>query len=142
MLTRNELKELAKARLQEAKVLFDKGLYDGACYLAGYVVELALKARICKILDLDEYPQTGEISRAFKTHNYDNLLKLSGLERRFNDAIGTNPSLLINWSVLEGWTEEFRYRPIGSSSKKDIERIINALDNPKDGVFTWIKRRW
>jgi len=70
MPTRNELKQLAKTRLQEAKTLFDKGLYDGACYLAGYVIELALKARICKILDLTEYLQSGEISRAFKIHKY------------------------------------------------------------------------
>ena len=50
MPTRQELKKLAKIRLLEAKALFDKGLYDGACYLAGYVVALALKARICKVL--------------------------------------------------------------------------------------------
>jgi len=106
------------------------------------VVELALKARICKILDLAEYPQLGEISRAFKTHKYSDLLKLSGLERRFNDAMKTNPSLYGNWTLLRDWTEEFRYRSIGSSSKKDAERIINALDEPKDGVFTWIKKRW
>jgi len=142
MPTRNELKNLAKTRLQEAKVLFDKGLYDGACYLAGYVVELALKARICKILDLVEYPQSGEISRAFKTHRYDDLLILSGLERKFNDARGTNSSLHANWSLLRKWTEDIRYHPIGSKSKKDAEYVINALDNPEDGVFTWIKKRW
>ena len=99
--TRNKLKELAKARLHEAKVLCDKELYDGVCYLAGYVIELALKARICRISDLAEYPQTGEISRAFKTHKYSDLLKLSGLERIFNDAMGTNPSLYWNWSLLK-----------------------------------------
>jgi HEPN domain-containing protein len=142
MPTRNELKQLAKTRLQEAKVLFDKGFYDGACYLSGYVVELALKARICKILDLSEYPHSGEISRAYKTHRYGDLLMLSGLERKFSDAIGTNSSLHENWGLLIDWTEEFRYRPIGSSSKKVAEKIINALDNPKDGVFTWIKKRW
>ena len=133
---------MAKSRLQEAKVLFDKGFYDGACYLAGYVVELAVKARICKILALTEYPETGEISRAFKTHRYSDLLKLSGLERRFNDAITTNSSLYKNWFLVKDWTEDFRYRPIGSSSKKEDEDIINALDAPKDGVFTWIKKRW
>jgi HEPN domain-containing protein len=142
MPTRNELKQLAKTRLKEAKFLFDTGFYDGACYLAGYVVELALKARICKILDLAEYPQSGEISRAYKTHRYGDLLMLSGLERKFSDAIGTNSSLLANWTLLTKWTEELRYLPIGSSSKKDAKDIINALEDPKDGVFTWIKKRW
>lgn len=101
-----ELKALAATRLLEAKTLFNKRLYDGACYLAGYVVELALKARICKALDLTYYPKSGEISRVFKTPKFDDLLKLSGLERKFNKA---NSSLLRNWSLLTEWSEEFRY---------------------------------
>ena len=58
MPTRNELKELAKLRLKEAETLFDAGLYDGAVYVCGYVIELALKARICKLLDISEYPSS------------------------------------------------------------------------------------
>ena len=46
MPTRDELKALSRTRLKEAKTRYDGGLYDGASYLAGYVVELALKARI------------------------------------------------------------------------------------------------
>ncbi|RLC04104.1 MAG: hypothetical protein DRI57_28560 [Deltaproteobacteria bacterium] len=56
MPTRNELKELAKLRLKEAETLFNAGLYDGSAYLCGYVTEFALKARICKLLGIDEYP--------------------------------------------------------------------------------------
>lgn len=46
MPTHEELKKLAKTRLIEAKALLDNELYDGARYLAGYVIELALKARV------------------------------------------------------------------------------------------------
>lgn len=46
MPSKNELKALSKTRLKEVKALYDNGLYDGASYLAGYVIELALKARI------------------------------------------------------------------------------------------------
>lgn len=142
MPTRQELKKLAKTRLLEAKALFDKGLYDGACYLAGYVIELALKARVCRILDIVDYPDSGEISRLFKTHKYDDLVKLSGLERKFEEAKKSNPSLLTNWSVVTKWSEEFRYRPVGTNPMKHVQEIINALENPKDGIFTWIKKRW
>ena len=45
MATRKELKELALLRLSEAETLFAAGLYDGAGYICGYVLELALKAR-------------------------------------------------------------------------------------------------
>jgi len=142
MPTRTELKELATTRLEEAKALFASGLYDGCCYLAGYVVELALKARICKVLDLIDYPDTGEISRSFKTHKLDDLIRLAGLQRKFDAAKAVNPRLLTNWSLVTAWTEEFRYKPVGSSPRIRAEEIIFALEDRMDGVFTWIKKRW
>ena len=42
--TRIEFQLLAEQRLDEAKALLDLGKWGGAYYLAGYVVELALKA--------------------------------------------------------------------------------------------------
>jgi HEPN domain-containing protein len=48
---------LAAVRLREAEVLFDAALYDGSYYLCGYVVELALKACVCRHLGVDEYPE-------------------------------------------------------------------------------------
>jgi HEPN domain len=142
MPTRAELKELARTRLKEAKTLYDSGLYDGASYLAGYVVELALKARICKILDLNMYPETGEIARSFKTHKLDDLIRLAGLQRKFDRAKASNPSLLTNWSLVTTWSEQFRYNPVGSSPRVRAGEIIAALDDPMDGIFTWLKKYW
>jgi HEPN domain-containing protein len=34
--------------MRDAELLFRKGRYDASAYLCGYVVEFALKARICK----------------------------------------------------------------------------------------------
>jgi HEPN domain-containing protein len=59
MANRNQLKELALLRRREAEVLFSANLYDGARYLAGYVLELALKARICRLLDVEERLPSG-----------------------------------------------------------------------------------
>jgi HEPN domain-containing protein len=42
MATYQQLKDLALLRLREAEALFEAGLYDGAKYLSGYAVELAL----------------------------------------------------------------------------------------------------
>ena len=44
-----ELDGLAAARLEDAKVLLASGRYDGAVYMCGYAVEIALKARICRM---------------------------------------------------------------------------------------------
>lgn len=43
---RSDFIQLVDLRLDEAKILLDHGKWDGAYYLAGYVVELALKVRI------------------------------------------------------------------------------------------------
>lgn len=142
MPTRVELKELAKTRLQEAKLLYDQGLYDGCCYLAGYVLEMALKARICKALDLADYPDTGEISRSFKTHNLIVLLRLAGLQRKLDVAIAANPNLLRSWSLITEWTEEFRYTPAGTRSKLEAEIILSAIEDRKDGILLWLKKYW
>lgn len=142
MATRNELKKLANTRLEEAKALYTQGLYDGACYLAGYVIELALKARICKILDVTNFIDSGEISRSFKTHNLDDLMKLSGLQKKFETAKNLNTSLLANWSILTQWNEGYRYKPVGSSRRVIAKDTIEALENAGDGVFTWIKKYW
>ncbi|MGO9315536.1 MAG: HEPN domain-containing protein [Syntrophobacteraceae bacterium] len=141
MLTRAALKELAKSRLKEAKVLCDCGLYDGAHYLAGYVVELALKARICRVLDVD-FPDKGEISQSFKTHNLKTLLGLAGLSTKFENAKVNNPGLLASWSTIEKWSETFRYDPVGTSEEEKTKDFIDAIENPNDGIFTWIKKYW
>lgn len=51
--SRTDFQQLADSRLLEAKTLLANNLFDGAVYLAGYALELALKARICKIIDTD-----------------------------------------------------------------------------------------
>lgn len=58
MLTRAELLKIAEARLKDAEVLFHSKRYDGAIYLCGYAVEVALKARICSTLHWYGYPMT------------------------------------------------------------------------------------
>ena len=85
MLTRAELLKIAEARLKDAEVLFNSKRYDGAIYLCGYAVEVALKARICSTLRWNGYPMTSNEFKnfqSFKTHSLDVLLSLSGVESK------------------------------------------------------------
>lgn len=50
MISTQELKKIAAARLRDAEILYQGKRYDGAFYLCGYAVELTLKAKICKTL--------------------------------------------------------------------------------------------
>ncbi|MHA3787582.1 hypothetical protein ACX0HA_05165 [Flavobacterium hauense] len=141
MPSRNELQTIAKKRLTEVKILYRAGSYDGAKYLSGYVIETALKARICKILDSD-YPDSGEVSRSFMTHKFETLIKLGGLQKSFDNELNSNIRFKTNWSIVTSWSEVFRYKSIGTSSQADISDVIDALEDRTDGILTWIKKRW
>lgn len=123
MISKSELNKLAKARLKDAKVLFDAKRYDGAVYICGYVIELSLKLRICKTLNWEGFPSTNsefQDFRSFKTHNLDVLLALSGVEEKIKTKY------LSEWSAIIIWDPEARYNPIGSIEKSDAELMINS----------------
>jgi HEPN domain-containing protein len=136
MATREELKELAQLRLREAEALFAAGLYDGCVYLCGYVVELALKARICAVLGITEYP---EKRQHFRSHDFDELRLLAGLEQEITAA---NPVLLKNWSVATEWKPEWRYQPAGTYGRAEAEEFLAAIKAEPDGVLNLVSRRW
>jgi HEPN domain-containing protein len=135
MASRNQLKTLALVRRREAQVLFDAELYDGARYLSGYVLELALKARICRLLDLEEYPDTGELRRVYATHDLDQLLKLAGLSRKLSLQ---QKALFDSWSTAALWKPERRYDVPGTVAERDVQDILDAVDE----VLKWIRKYW
>jgi HEPN domain-containing protein len=123
MLKVTELEEIAEARLRDAEVLLDARRYDGAVYLCGYTVEVALKARICKTLSWPGYPSTRaefQNFQSFKTHSLDILLSLSGIEAEIKN------SHLAQWSAVVAWDPEARYKPIGSASPGDARLMIES----------------
>lgn len=144
--TGSELQQLSDSRLREAKALLANELYDGAAYLAGYALELALKARICKLLDSD-YPQGRDEFRSFMTHDFETLTRLAGLGKLL-DLQKRNVDFAVKWSLLvgkvagEGWSETWRYRRIGSVSQATAGELINALDDPNSGILPWIHSLW
>jgi hypothetical protein len=123
MITRQDLDKIARARLLDAEALLKAKRYDGAIYLGGYVVEIALKNRICKTLKWKGFPQTsGEFHnfQSLKTHKLDVLLRLSGIEDRIK------ASYLTEWSIVSGWDPESRYNTIGTTSPTVAEEWIHS----------------
>ena len=140
MPTRRDLQKLAKLRLREAEHLERKGLYDGCVYLCGYVVEFALKARICRVLGLRSYPDEKEVGRVFKTHNFDVLKLLAGLEEE--TSLARNKALFNNWSTATEWRPEYRYLPPGTYDKKKARQVLSSIKNRPNGVLTWLSKQW
>jgi len=103
----------------DAECLFTGGWYDGAVYLCGYAVEMALKARICRTLKWPEFDPSGPL-QAFKTHNFEFLLSLSGIEPKIRSLH------LKHWSTVNKWEPELRYRPVGSTTRAEARSMIDA----------------
>lgn len=118
MLLKAELKRIIKEHLSDAEALFNAGRFDGATYLCGYVMEVALKLRVCKTLKWEGFPETRrefEGLASFKTHDFDVLLRLSGAE----DTIKL--SYLSEWSTVRTWSPELRYNRVVSMNR--VEKL-------------------
>lgn len=131
VMTRVDFQRIAEIRLKDAEVLFEHGQYQGAYYLAGYVIECALKACIAKKTKEHDFPPPQSVVKKIYTHNLDNLLTASGLK--------INDSMLINWTLIKDWNESIRYEEPDEKKAKDV---FAAIIDPEEGVFQWIKLHW
>jgi HEPN domain-containing protein len=122
-IARNELRRIARARLADAEALFQAGRYDGAAYLGGYVVEMALKARICRTLNWLEFPESRsefEGLTSLRTHDLNVLLRLS------NREVIIRGTRLAEWTIMETWSPEYRYFPVGTTGIAEARTMLDA----------------
>jgi HEPN domain-containing protein len=138
VLDRSKLQRLADIRLDEAKVLLENKRYDGAYYLSGYVIELALKACIAKRTKKHSYPDLNTVKASYN-HGLSGLFKTAELELLFRNARDNDPQLNSNWAIVESWSSESRYT---RNFKQDAKGMFEAVSDPNSGVFTWIKQYW
>jgi len=137
--TRADFQQLADIRLKEAKALLDVGLWDGAYYLAGYAVEVALKACIIKtIMATDAFPEK-KFSENCWTHDLGRLIDLAGLRLAWDAAIQADPKLSGNWGLAKQWSEKTRYHRV---TELEAQGLYDAVSDAAHGVLTWIKTQW
>ena len=144
-MTSLEFKRLTQMRLKEANILCDNRMYDGSCYLAGYCIELALKAAICKRMGTPDFFESirPESARAFKIHNLEELVTLAGLRSQFNAQFNTNVLFRDNWSFIKtsiNWSEQLRYQR--GKNQLENQTMLIALTDLQNGILPWIKKHW
>ncbi len=127
-----EIRDLAALRIAEAEYLMQNKSNDfsaAAFYLAGYAVELTLKARICELLDADEFYKEGSEyaghSAAFKIHKIDKLIVLAGLQKKITAEKKQNKKFKNTVSSVVYWKETSRYEL--STSKLESEEFIKNV---------------
>jgi len=125
MLPVSELDRIAQARLLDAQTLLSAGRFDGATYVCGYAVEVALKARVCRTLGWPDFPVTRaefQAYKSFQTHELQVLLRLSGQESNIK------ANHYANWNIVAEWKAESRYNLIGTTQKGAAENMVMAAE--------------
>lgn len=125
MISIDDLLAIAETRLEDANVLLTNDRLDGAAYLCGYAVELALKARICRTLNWAGFPEKRsefENLASFKTHKLDVLLSLSGQEQRIKT------DNFSEWSAVATWDPEARYRAVGQADAVQVALMLVSAE--------------
>ena len=141
--SRTDIQKIALQKLKDAELLYDQGSYDNAFYLAGYCVELALKARICKNISIDYlFAPNSKHLRLFKTHDFDVLIVFSGLSEKLEEEKALNNAFYKNWEYICGWKEDCRYGISGSKTQAQALEILDAIRHPTNGFLKWIKKYW
>jgi hypothetical protein len=126
-----------REREEEASQLIAAGYNSMALALRLYSLEIRLKAVICKHLKLSRLP------KACKTHDLTDLIIFTGRREELYDP--ANLAIRQNWDLLadfsKGRLNDLRYLPRDMLDTHDQQRLISALDDPQDGVLTWLSRR-
>jgi HEPN domain-containing protein len=137
-LNREDFQTIAGIRLKEAKSLLDSGHYDGAYYLAGYAVECSLKACIAKQTKEYDFPDKKTVERSY-SHDFEQLLKVAGLEKSLRDETKLDTTLEVNWAIVKDWSEDARYR---RNNRKQAEDLYQAIATDGNGVLQWLRKHW
>ena len=123
MISNSDLIDIARERLIDAETLLNAQRFDGAVYLCGYSLEIALKHKICQTLNWNGFPSTTkefEKYKSLKTHDLDVLLSFTGNETNLK------ATYLAEWSAVSLWSPEARYNPIGAINSADATFMINS----------------
>jgi HEPN domain len=135
---RGKLQELSKAKFADAKLLCEAGSYSNAYYLAGYAVELGIKAIIARRFKADTIPDKAFVQETY-SHNLQKLIELTGLAKGFRADLKRSADFNSNWGVAIQWTESVRYEIIDAS---EAQSLINAIGDAETGILQWLMRHW
>ncbi len=136
VIMRDDLRQIADARLIEYQELLEAQQFAGAMFLGGCALECDLKLAVCLTLKLDGLPT------AFKTHDLEALLLYSGYDSLLRNQ--ENGVLKQSFDIiLDAWKPDGRetllYGDPAKRTEKAAKSFMDALRDPKIGVIPWLQ---
>ncbi|WP_322866384.1 hypothetical protein U5922_009350 [Aquicoccus sp. G2-2] len=135
---RVDLQNLSIGKLEAAQVLAQNKRWSNAYYLAGYSIELALKACVAKFISADTIPDKNLINKVY-THQITELLGLAGLKSDFDIRKKDDTTFAANWAICSEWSPEARYKDMSAA---EATFLLVAISDNTHGVLPWIKTYW
>jgi hypothetical protein len=135
---RTVLQAVAQAKLDDARLLLQNGRFSNAYYLAGYAIEIGLKACIAKQISADTIPDKNFVNAIFQ-HGLKGLVSVAGLSTALKEKETNDPIFATNWGLVAGWTPEVRYDTVDNYT---AQLMLQAVADDQSGVFAWIKANW
>ena len=102
-----------------------------------YAIEIYLKYRICQRLNLANPLKKLEI------HDIEALIVFAGFSQVFA-AMPAGSNLKKNWEEIVAFSDklnDLRYQPAARWSQQQSTDLSRWLDDPSDGVMTWLKNQ-
>ncbi len=136
--TQLEWERMAEEKLASTESLLADQRWTSAFYLAGYVIECSLKARIVARVSREPHVifEDEGFSKKCWTHKLLELVRLSGLWEAHDLEKSTNATFASFWKVVEKWNESSRYETKSEIQARDL---YDAIADPLNGVLKWIR---
>ena len=135
---RTDLQAVAQGKIDDAQYLLSIRRYSNAFYLAGYAIEIGLKACIAKQFSADTIPDKKFVAD-IHVHDLRKLIGLAGLTADLRKKEAASPQFSLNWALVTEWTPEVRYGVIDALT---AQVVVVAITDATDGVLPWIKTVW
>ena len=129
---------MAQAKIDDAILLLQHGRNSNAYYLAGYAIELGLKACIAAQVNAETIPDKEFIKRILN-HDFMTLVGLAGLAIQLKEKKDGDPPFATNWAIVSEWEPDARYETKDTAS---AQLMVGAVRDPTSGVLQWIKAFW
>ncbi len=135
---RADLRAVAQAKLDDAVLLLRHGRHSNAYYLAGYAIEIGLKACIAAQFTAETIPDKNFVNDIFR-HDLRKLVGLAGLTSELKRQQDADDVFSANWTTVCEWLPEARYQSIDPTTS---QFMITAVVHERSGVLPWIKQHW
>lgn len=142
-----DFEQTAREKLLDAKCLLDGERFDGAIYMAGYALEIAIKVKLCHSKEMPAFPDTynewKDVAGALK--KFDNTWKKPDnafdkeskswkehlseeLVEKLDEPLKSQILVDRDWNKVRIWSVDLRYRR-NMATKSQATGFINAIEN-------------